>query len=140
MKTASARKPAKTALPADVDAVLRAHPAPVRAKLARLRRIVLETASKMDGVGRVEEALKWGQASFLVKGGSTIRIDSVKNDPGRVAMYFICHTDLIATFRELYPELSFAGNRAILIDVRGKVPEDALRHCISLALTYKIRR
>ena len=41
-------------------------------------------------------------------------------------MYFICTTDLIATFRDLYPELDYEGNRAILLDVRGKFPEDAL--------------
>ena len=55
-------------------------------------------------------------------------------------MYFICHTDLIATFRELYPELNYEGNRAILLGARDKFPEDALRHCVSLALTYRGRQ
>lgn len=124
-------------MPAHVDAAFRAHPAPLRARLERLRRIVLATAAKMDGVA-VEETLKWDQPAFLSKGGSTIRIDGTKD--GRAAMYFICHTDLIATFRELYPELSYEGNRGILLSARGKIPEDALRHCVSLALTYRRKR
>jgi len=125
--------------PPAVAAVFSGKPAQVQAKLLRLRKIVLDTAAKMDGVA-IEETLKWGQPSYLAKGGSTIRIDAVKGDPRRVAMYFICHTDLIATFRELYPELDYDGNRAILLDVRAKLPQDALRHCISLALSYRKRK
>lgn len=124
--------------PPAVSAVFRTYPAQTRAKLLRLRRIVLDTAAKMDGVGVVEETLKWGQPAYLAESGSTIRIDRTKD--GGVAMYFICHTDLIATFRELYPELDYDGNRAILLGAREKIPEDALRHCISLALTYRKRR
>ena len=131
------RKKPHSDMPAHVDAAFRAYPAQARAKLARLRRIVLDTAAKMDGVA-VEETLKWGQPAYLSKGGGTIRIDRTKD--GGAAMYFICHTDLIATFRELYPELDYDGNRAILLGARSKVPEDALRHCISLALTYRKRR
>ena len=118
-----------------VDPVFRAYPAPVRAKLTRLRGIILNTAKKL-GVGPMEETLRWGQPSYIVEGGSTIRIDAVKSEPGRYAMYFICHTDLIARFREHYPNLDYGGKRAILFDVKDKLPEDALRHCISMALTY----
>jgi hypothetical protein len=131
------RKNPQSDMPAHVGAAFRAYPAPLRAKLERLRKIILDTARKMDGVA-VEETLKWGQPAFLSKGGSTIRIDATKD--GGAAMYFICHTDLIATFRELYPELDYEGNRAILLGARDKIPEDALRHCISLALTYRKRR
>ena len=36
---------------------------------------------------------------------------------GRYAVYFHCQTDLVETFRELYPtEFSFGGNRSILFD------------------------
>ncbi len=132
-------KSRQSSQPPAVAAVFREKTAPVQAKLMRLRKLVLDTAAKMDGVA-VEETLKWGQPSYLAKGGSTIRIDAAKGDPARVALYFICHTDLIATFRELYPELDYDGNRAILLEVRGKFPEDALRHCISLALSYRKRR
>jgi Domain of unknown function (DU1801) len=127
-------------MPAMVAAAFETHTAEIKGKLQRLRRVILDTAEKMDDIGALEETLKWGQPAYLSKGGSTIRIDAVKNDPKRVAIYFICHTDLIATFRELYPELAYEGNRAIVLNVRGRIPEDALRHCVSLALTYRKRR
>ena len=124
-------------VPAAIAAAVAAYPAEIQRKLRRLRRLILDTAAKMDGAVALEETLKWGQPAYLAKGGSTIRIDRTKN--GGVAMYFVCHTDLIATFRELYPELDYGGNRAILLGARDKIPEDALRHCVSLALTYRAR-
>lgn len=126
-------------MPAKVEAVFRSYAPRLRARLLRLRQIILKTAAKMDGVGALEETLKWGQPSYVAKGGSTIRIDQVKGEPGRYALYFICHTDLVATFRELYPELDYGGNRSIAFGVGEKIPEDALRHCISLALNYRGR-
>ena len=62
-------------MPTAVAAVFGAYPAAIQSKLRRLRRIILDTAAKMDGVGPVEETLKWGQPAYLAKGGSTIRID-----------------------------------------------------------------
>jgi len=125
-------------MPATVAAVFAAYPAGIKAKLLSLRRVILSVAAKMDV--ELEETLRWSRPAYISKGGSTIRIDRMKSDSARVAVFFICHTDLIATFRELYPELSYEGNRAILLDVRGRLPEDALRHCVSLALTYRLRK
>jgi hypothetical protein len=92
----------------------------------------------------LEEALKWGQPSYLTaatKSGSAIRIDRVKASANHYAMYFHCQTDLVATFRELYPtELTTAGNRAIIFNADDAIPEAALCHCIALALTYHLRK
>lgn len=104
----------------------------VRARLMRLRKLILDAAD-----APVEEALRWGQAAYLAKDGSPIRIDATGD--GRVALYFICTTDLVATFRELYPALAYEGNRAILLPMKGRLPEAALSHCIRLALTYKLK-
>src|SRR5580698_10679593 len=63
-----------------VDAVFKAYPQPAKAKLLALRRLILATAKVTPGVGRIEEALKWGQLSYLTtetKSGSTVRIDRV---------------------------------------------------------------
>jgi hypothetical protein len=112
---------------------------PVKAKLLALRKLILDTARSTEGVGPIEETLKWGQASFLTsesKTGSTIRIDRVKGADGQVAVFFHCQTNLVETFRELYPELRYSGNRAILLDAKAKLPKAALRHCVALALTY----
>jgi hypothetical protein len=129
---------------AKTAAVFRAYPAKLRGRLESLRRLILKTAAKTEGVGPLEETLKWGQPSFLTarsKSGSTIRIDRVKASDDRYAIYFHCQTDLIATFRELYPKkFGYEGNRALVLDVNKKSDERALAHCIALALTYHQRK
>ena len=128
----------------DVEAVFAAYPAKVNVKLRALRQLIFDTAAVTDGVGPLKETLKWGQPSYLTaesKSGSTIRIDRLKDDDGRYAMYFHCQTNLIATFRELYADdLTFDGNRAILFDAKDRIPLRILRHCVSLALTYHLNR
>jgi hypothetical protein len=65
----------------------------------------------------------------------------VKAAADQYAIYFHCQTDLVETFRELYPcELRYGGNRSILLDARYELPEPALRHCVALALTYHLRK
>ncbi|MBR0753149.1 DUF1801 domain-containing protein [Bradyrhizobium jicamae] len=127
----------------DREALFDAYPAPIKAKLLALRRLIFATARATPGVGALEETLKWGQPSYLTAetgSGSTIRIDQVKPAADQCAVYFHCQTNLVETFRELYPELSYSGNRAILLDAKQKLPEPALRHCVALALTYHRRR
>ena len=139
----STSKAAGRAQARSADALFGAYPAPVKAKLLALRRLIFEIAKATKGVGALEETVKWGQPSYLTPetgSGSTVRIDQVKPAADQVALYFHCQTNLVETFRELYPELSYSGNRAILLDVGGKLPEAALRHCIGLALTYHLRR
>jgi len=127
-----------------VEAVFQAYPEPVKTRLLHLRNLILETAAGQQGVGELEEALRWGQPSYLTsqsKSGSTIRIDQVKAEPGRYALYFNCKTDLGVTFRDLYSgALEFGGNRSILFNVDEPADDDALRHCIGLALTYHQRK
>jgi hypothetical protein len=126
-----------------VDAVFRAYPRPVKTRLQALRRLIFDTAKATAGVGTLDEALKWGQPSYLTtesKSGSTIRIDQMKTEAGRYAVYFHCQTDLVETFRELYPQLRYGGNRCIMLDAGDRLPETELRHCIALALTYHLRK
>ncbi|WP_395021217.1 DUF1801 domain-containing protein [Dongia sp.] len=127
-----------------VAAVFAAYPRRVQAKLLALRQLILETAAKTPGVGALDETLKWGQPSYRTnqtRSGSTIRIDRVKpaagDDSERYALHVHCQTTLVSTFRELYRgQLSFGGNRSILLDAGRPLPKAALRHCIALALTY----
>ena len=63
----------------------------------------------------------------------------MKASANQYAVYFHCQTDLVATFRELYPkQLTTAGNRAIVFNADDAIPEAALRHCVALALTYHL--
>jgi hypothetical protein len=120
------------------------YPLPVRHKLLQLRGVILDVARKTPGVGAVEEALRWGQPSYITAetgSGSTIRIDQIKNEPDKYGVYFICTSGLVDTFKEIYgDEMDFVGNRSIVFDVADRLPEDALRHCISLALTHHLRK
>ncbi len=127
-----------------VDAVFGTYPKPVKAKLLALRRLIFDTARATKGVGALQETLKWGQPSYLTaetKSGSTIRIDQVKSAANQYAVYFHCQTDLVETFRQLYPtEMRYGGNRSILLDAGKEIPEAALRHCVALALTYHLKK
>jgi len=126
-----------------IAAVMGAYAKPVQARLLALRRLILKTARETSGVGAIEEALKWGQPSYLTTetgSGSTIRIDGIKSAPDQYAVYFHCQTNLVETFRELYPELRYGGNRSILLDAADDPPKAALRHCVALALTYHLTR
>ena len=128
----------------EVAAVFETYPKAVKTKLMFLRQLILDVASETDGVGALEETLKWGQPSFLTtesKSGSLIRIDQIKSQKGKYAMYFHCQTTLVDTFKEIYRDLfEFEGNRSIIFSEEGDVPEQELRHCISLALTYHLNK
>jgi hypothetical protein len=124
-----------------VAAAFSSYPRRLQIRLLALRQLILDTARATDGVGALEETLKWGQVSYLTsesRSGSTIRIDQVKSDPDKYALYFHCQTSLVETFRELYPDLVYGGNRCILLDATEALPRDALRHCVALALTYHL--
>ena len=102
---------------------------------------ILDTASETEGVGTVEETLKWGEPSYVTKGGSTVRIGWKQSNPHQYAMYFHCKTKLIDTFREIYGDtFTFEGNRAIVFDENDDIPANELKHCILLSLTYKSRK
>ena len=119
-----------------VAAAFRAFPPAVRRRLMAFRAMILDEAKAVDA-GLLEESLKWGEPAYRPKGGSTIRLGWKKSAPDEVAMYFICTTGLVDRFRDLYPRsFRFAGNRALLFPLEGRIQEKALRHCIALALTY----
>lgn len=124
----------------DVAEVFNRYPKPIRENLMFLRQLVLDAASETEGVGTVEETLKWGEPSYVTKSGSTIRMGWKESAPHRYALYFHCRTKLVDTFKELYKdELRFEGNRAIVFEEDDVIPMEELKHCISLALTYHRR-
>ncbi len=127
----------------DVEAVFSQYPTAVYDKLQALRNIIYSTASTIDGVGQLEETLKWGQPSYLTsetKSGTTVRIDQLKNDPSKVALYVSCQTTLIDTFRSRYPDLNYEGNRAIHFAVDDELPVDVVEECIGMILTYHLNK
>ena len=130
-------KPIETATVAQAFA---AYPPRMRRKLLALRQLIFDTAATTDGVGQIEETLKWGEPAYLTaksKSGSTIRIAWKKSHPSQYAMYFHCQTNLIETFRTLFPnKFKFEGNRSIVFNENDDVPIEALSFCVAAALTY----
>ena len=120
-----------------VTQVFEGYPAEVRKKLLSLRRLILETADELEQVSHLEETLKWGEPSYLVRKGSTIRIDWKPRKPDQYAMYFKCTSKLVPTFREVYGDIfRFEGDRAIVFNLTDTRPEEELKRCIVAALTY----
>ena len=113
------------------------YPSSVCQKLNNLRDLVFEVASEIEDKAALEETIKWGEASYVTKHGSTLRMDWKKNNPSQYAMYFHCKTKLVDTFKELYyDKFIFEGNRAIVFDLKDQLPVNELKHCIRLSLTY----
>lgn len=127
-------------LSADVATTFDTYPPAIRSRLLALRELVFQTAAATEGVGELEETLKWGEPAYLTsqsKSGSTLRIAWKKSKPDQYAMYFNCQTTLIETFRTAFAEdFRFEGNRAIVFNIADAVPADALGFCIAAALTY----
>lgn len=126
---------------ANIAEIFDAYPGHIRNKMLFLRELVFDAASEIEGISGIEETTKWGEPSYIVKGGSTVRMDWKSTNPSQYALYFHCKTKLVDTFKELYRDkLKFEGNRAIVFDVNDEIPVAELKHCIALALTYHSRK
>ena len=118
-------------------------PKEVQAKLLFLRQLIFDIAREIKDVGDIEESLKWGEPSYSPikpKVGSPIRINKIKNS-NKYAIYFNCQSNLVTTFKQIYPKtFNYGGNRSIIFDIKDKIPVTELSHCISLALTYHLNK
>lgn len=120
----------------DVANKFASYPDEVRSKLEYLRLLIIEVADE-QGIEDIEEALRWGEPSYISKSGSAIRIDWKKKQPDRYSIFFNCNTKLVSTFAEIYPDtFSYAGNREIYFKMHESLPNKELKHCIYLALKY----
>jgi hypothetical protein len=123
-----------------VRAVFDAYPDAVQGALLRVRTLILQTAAETPGVGPLTEALRWKQPAYLTVqsgSGTTIRIDAVKGVAGAYGLYVNCKTSLVESYRHLYPDVfRFEGARELRFDAASPPPQEPLRHCIALALTY----
>ncbi|WP_026603173.1 DUF1801 domain-containing protein [Methylomonas sp. 11b] len=122
-----------------VKAVFDEYPPEIRRKMLVLREAIFAVAAS-EGVGQLEETLKWGEPAYITAEtgcGSTIRMAWKKDKRTQYAMYFICTTNLVETFRTLFPyQFKYEGNRAIVFQETEDVDMDSLSICISAALTY----
>ena len=113
------------------------YPADAKAVFSKVRQLVLDVAKDTVGVDKTEETLKWGEPSYLAEGGSTVRMKWSDKNPEQFSLYFNCNSILVETFKELYlDEFEYDGNRAMSFSIDKPVPEDALKHCLSMAMQY----
>ena len=120
----------------DVKRTFESIPENIRMPLFSIRQAIFDIA-KADNIDDIEEVLKWGEPSYLAKGGSTVRINWQSKSSQNFAVYFHCQTTLVETFKEIYGDLfHYEGKRAIVFHVSDEIPMAALRHCISMALRY----
>ena len=123
-----------------VAAKFDAYPVKARRKMLVLRELLFRTAAATPGVGAaIEETLKWGEPAYLTRNrtGCTVRMDWKARDPENYAMYFNCQTNLVESFRVMFPrDFTFVGNRALVFRLDEEVPQDALAVCIVASLTY----
>ncbi|MCZ2722544.1 DUF1801 domain-containing protein [Marinomonas sp. 15G1-11] len=112
------------------------YPEGVVLSLMKLRDEIF-TVVKEESIEGFKETIKWGEPSYIAKYGSTLRFDWKPKQPDQYCLYFNCNTRLVKTFKEVYSnELTFAGNRAIILRFNDAIPWPVLRHCISMSLRY----
>lgn len=114
------------------------YPDHIKLVLMSIRSLIFEISETRE-LGEVKESLKWGEPSYSVINGSTIRFDWKAKYPEQYFIFFNCKTKLVDTFRELYSDtLKFQGNRAIVLNINEAQPIEQLSHCIEISLKYKL--
>lgn len=109
----------------------------VRAKLQFLRKLVIEAAKEIPEIENLEETLKWGEPSFVTKGGSTLRMDWKKKTPNEYQMYFKCTSRLVETFKIVFGDFfEYEKSRAIIFRLDQEIPVTELKQCIKATLIY----
>ena len=102
-----------------------------------LRKLVLETANEIPGLTKLEETLKWGEPSFVTKGGSTLRMDWKKGTPNQYQLYFKCTSRLVETFKIVFGDLfDYEKSRAIIFQLDQEIPIQEIKKCIKTTLLY----
>lgn len=124
--------------PTEVAGAFARYPAEIGPVLARLRALIFAVA-EAEGVGPVEEALRWGEPAYLAPMGTTLRLGQAKT--GEAALFVNCRTSLIEEFRPIAPPGSrFEGTRAVLFGPDDPLDEAALAGLIGRALSWHRRR
>ncbi|MEM9999827.1 MAG: DUF1801 domain-containing protein [Pseudomonadota bacterium] len=115
---------------------------PCKDRYEEIKHLIAQAAAEVPGIGAIDETIKWGQPSFAPAKqgiGSSVRIET--RPDGEFGLMFICTTGLVDEFRSIYGDtLHFEANRAIVLKDGPLAEQDALKHCIQLALTHKLRR
>lgn len=116
--------------------ILQSSPVKVRQALLDLHNRILDLAEDTNHTP-LQISVKWGQVSYASAAGTPLRLGWSAQDSSQYYLFVHCQTRLIPTIKEVYGErFVYQGNRAIVLDIRHKVPSE-LDHVIALAFNYK---
>ncbi|MEM8694908.1 MAG: DUF1801 domain-containing protein [Pseudomonadota bacterium] len=111
----------------------------IRTRLLELRALIFAIAAENDEIGPIEETLKWNEPAYLNPAGTTIRLNAHKQADDEYAFYVHCQTDLVDRYLQLYGgQLRCEGSRAVIFKRDDGLPTEAVKHCIAMALTYRL--
>jgi hypothetical protein len=124
-----------------IEAVLAACSDTQRNGLAALRAMIFRRAAELPRIGRLQEALRWGQPAYLTPdtgAGCSLRIGPAPG--GDFALFVHCKTGLIDSFLT-GPGAGqrVQGTRAVLFQKADEIPA-TLSLLIGQALTYHQHR
>ncbi len=126
----------------DVAEVFEMFEADARTGLLRLRGLIYECAAQMPEIGKVEEALRWGQPAYLTpetKAGSTLRLGTIKG--GRFAIFAHCQTDIISSYAQSFGGMDrIEGNRAVVFENVNAIDPARISMLIKHGLGYHLKR
>ena len=94
----------------------------------QLRKLIIKTARQLD-IGELIETTKWSEPDYLPKRpriGTTIRLGCKKDDNDHYRLYVNCQTTLIETFKTLFAEFDYEGNRGVIFPVDLAPPADVV--------------
>ncbi|WP_346900390.1 DUF1801 domain-containing protein [uncultured Roseibium sp.] len=125
-----------------VAAYLADCPPAVREGLLGLRTLVYQVAAEDQRVGPLQETLKWGEPSYLTevtRSGTTLRLAVKKSMPATYGLFFNCRTRLAERITDFYPDtFMLDGTRGLLFSAGRNIPDEEVKACISLVLTYRL--
>ncbi|MFK7880482.1 hypothetical protein [Roseobacter sp.] len=126
-------------MPDDISLTVQNWPEAARSRFAVIRESVHHMANQAE-VGPIAETLKWGQPAWSParpRIGTTLRCNWARATPDRLSLYVHCQTTLLERMKSDHPSaFTYAGNRAMHMDLDTPPPAEAIEHCAFLTLTY----
>lgn len=120
----------------DIDRKIAGYPPGAQRLAEQIRKLVHSSALKL-GIPTVHESLTWNEPTFKSPSGSPFRMDWKEGTPESFYLFFHCQTLLVEIYKTIYPDtFTYQGNRAIVLSLHEPYSEEALTHCIMLALQY----
>ncbi len=123
-----------------VRAAFDAAPPAARRGMLVLRAMILDQAAELPQVGRIEEALRWGQPAYLTPetgAGCSLRIGPIRD--GGFGLFVHCRTSLIEEFRAgPGAALRTEGTRAVLFRTVEDILVGPVGMLIAGALTWHL--